>query len=395
MHLAPALVAQGHEVRAIGSPTAKPMPGIELSRYKLARGTGKDVYPLAVRYEADCIRGAASAQVADRMRADGFTPDFIFGHLGWGETLFLPDIWPDARSAIYAEFNTRAHGLDVGFDPEFGEIDLPKAMRARAKGGSVLLALLQAEHGLAPMQFQADTFPADLRAKIAVCHDGVETQEACPQPQGRLDIPGKDLTFRPGDPVITYINRNLEPLRGLHIFLRALPHIQRARPDAQFVVIGDHNPSPYGSPPPAGTSWKDHYLKSLQGQIDLSRVHFLGRVPRRTYLDALAVSAAHIYLTYPFVLSWSLLEAMSVGCLVIGSDTAPVREAITHERNGLLVDFFDVEGLAARAVDALNTPERYRALREQARADTIARYDLKTVCLPKLLSLTHTWTERR
>lgn len=387
VHLAPALKARGHEVAALGSQTARPIAGIPLSKYGMKRGTTPGIVPLAVRYEADCLRGAAAARLADAMKQKGFAPDLVIGHNGWGETLFLDDVWPGVKQLLYAEFYTGARGLDVGFDPEFGPMDLDNAIRVRAKNGALAMSTMAATRAVSPTQFQRDTFPEDIRRRIEVIHDGIDTRSAAPRAEARLAIPGTDIVFKPGDEVVTNINRHLEPLRGLHILLRALPKVLAERPNAHVVIIGDHGGVAYGLPAPEGRSWKDIYLHELEGRLDLSRVHFLGRVPRQTYLDALAVSAAHVYLTYPFVLSWSLLEALSAGCVVIASDTAPVREAVQHERNGVMVDFFDVDGLSARIVHALAAPEAHRALREQARADAVARYDLKTVCLPRLVAL--------
>lgn len=387
VHLAPALKARGHEVAALGSHTARDIPGIPVAKYALKRGTTPGIAPLAVRYEADCLRGAGAARVADAMRQGGFTPDLIIGHNGWGETLFLDDVWPGVKQLLYAEFYTGARDLDVGFDPEFGAMDLDNAIRVRAKNGALAMSTMAATRAVSPTQFQRDTFPEDIRRRIEVIHDGIDTKAAAPRADARLEIPGTGLVFRPGDEVVTNINRHLEPLRGLHIFLRSLPRVLEERPNAHAVIIGDHGGVAYGLPAPEGRSWKDIYLKELEGRLDLSRVHFLGRVPRQTYLDALAVSAAHVYLTYPFVLSWSLLEALSAGCVVIASDTAPVREAVQHDRNGLMVDFFDVEGLSRRIIHALAAPDAHHALRRQARADAVARYDLKTVCLPRLVAL--------
>jgi glycosyltransferase involved in cell wall biosynthesis len=390
-HLAAALRAEGHEVRAIGSKTARAVAGVEVTRYAPPRGTTPDLFVPATRYEADCIRGAAVAAVCAQMAAQGYTPDLIFGHHGWGETLFVRDVWPYAKLAVYAEFHTRPQGLDVDFDPEFPRLDLAGAIRVRAKGGSVLLALLEADFALSPTHFQASTFPAALRSKIEVCHEGVDTREVRPNVSARFAIPDSDIVLKPGDPVVTYVNRNMEPMRGLHIFTRAVPAILAARPDARIIVIGADNPTPYGLAPPQGQSWREIFFKEIAGKADLSRVHILGRVSRPLYLQALQVSAAHVYLTYPFVLSWSLLEAMAAQCMIIASRTAPVMEALSDQRNGLLVDFFDHAGLAQLVVKALDTPAAYWPLREQARRDAIARYDLHSVCLPRLLALAHAW----
>jgi glycosyltransferase involved in cell wall biosynthesis len=385
-HLAPALLSRGWDLRAIGSPTARAMDGIPLLRYQLNRGSTEGVFPLAVRWEADAMRGAAVAAAADRLRLEGFQPDLIVGHVGWGETLFLKDVWPNARSLLYAEFFVRAHGLDVGFDPEFGGVDPQRAMRVRAKNPGVLMALAQAEAAVAPTSFQRDTFPELVRDRIAVCHDGIDTAEVRPRPGARFAL-ADGTVLSADDEVVTYLNRYLEPLRGLHVLLRALPDILARRPRAHVVILGQDHPQPYGQPPPRGKTWREIYLDELGDRIDLKRVHFHGLATRSAYLDLLAISKAHIYLTYPFVLSWSLLEAMSAGCVIIASDTAPVREVLTDGENARLIDFFDRDALVERCVAALAAPDAHRALGAAARKAAVQGYDLSTVCLPKMVAL--------
>lgn len=387
VHVAPALVARGHKVWAIGGQTAKALGNIPVFRYGLKRGSTEGIAPFAVRYEADTMRGFAAAQVAAQMAAKGVKPDLIVGHSGWGETVFLREVWPDAKQLLYSEFYTRPHGLDVGFDPEFPQLDLQGAARVRAKYGAMLVAMADADAYVSPTHFQASTYPEMFREKIKIAHDGVDTAWLAPDPAAELPIPGTDVVLRPGDEVVTHVNRHMEPMRGVHIFLRALPAVLNARPNARAVIIGGAGRDAYGVPPPAGTTWKDHYLKELEGKLDLSRVHFFGRVEKPLYRTVLSISAAHAYLTYPFVLSWSLLEAMSAECLVIASDTAPLREVVQDGVNGRLVDFFDVKGWSDRMIEALAEPERFKALRKRAREDVVTRYDLATVELPKWVQM--------
>ena len=184
--------------------------------------------------------------------------------------------------------------------------------------------------------------------------------------------------------MITFVNRNLEPYRGYHSFLRALPAVLAARPKAQVVIVGGDGAS-YGAEPKAGGSWKQIFLAEVADRIDPGRVHFLGRVPYPSFLALMQVSRAHAYLTYPFVLSWSMLEAMSAGALVIGSCTAPVEEVIVDGRNGRLIDFFDIPGWSAALTEALSQPERFTALRAAARETVVARYDLRRHCLPRMV----------
>jgi glycosyltransferase involved in cell wall biosynthesis len=306
------------------------------------------------------------------MAAKGVKPDLIVGHCGWGETLFLKEIWPGAKQLLYAEFYTRPYGLDVDFDPEFPKPDLQGAARVHTKYGAMLLAMSMADAYVSPTHFQASTFPDMFRDRIQVLHAGVDTAWLAPDPSAELKLPDSDIVLRPGDEVVTYVNRYLEPMRGLHIFLRALPAVLSARPNARVVVVGGAGADAYGLPPPQGSSWKDQYLKKLDGKLDPKRVHFLGRVDKPLYRSLLSISAAHVYLTYPFVLSWSLLEAMSAGCLVIASDTAPLREVVQDGVNGRLVDFFDVKGFSDRIIEALAEPARFTALRKRAREDVAA-----------------------
>ena len=220
---------------------------------------------------------------------------------------------------------------------------------------------------------------------IEVIFDGVDSDKVTPDPAAMVQLPGGHV-LRAGDEVLTFVNRNLEPYRGYHTFIRALPEVLAARPGAQVVIVGGDDVS-YGPAPRDGRRWKDIYLDEVRGRIDASRVHFLGKVPYGTFLSLMQVSRAHAYLTYPFVLSWSMVEAMSAGALVIGSDTAPVREVIRHGENGLLVDFFDVAAWSQTLITALAEPERFAPLRAAARQTVLDRYDLRRICLPRMIEM--------
>ena len=379
---------RGHRVTAIGSPTATELPGVNLHRYRLPRGSSPTVHPAAVRFEADCIRAEAVAQLAATLKRNGFRPDVIVAHIGWGESLFLREVWPTSKLLAYCEFYYHSRGHDVNFDPEFETPALPSDIRVRAKNAGTTLALADADFGLSPTAWQRSTFPAHLQPRIEVIHDGIDTSEARRRADATLQIPTQNLALRPGDEVVTYVNRHLEPMRGLHIFLRALPAILAARPNAQVIIIGAESKLAYGTRPPDQETWKARFLAEVADRIDPSRVHWLGRVAKPVYLSALAVSRVHVYLTYPFVLSWSLLEAMSSECLVVASNTAPVREVIEHGSNGLLVDFFDHQQLAERVIEGLQQPpERFAALTSAARQTIVNRFDRTTVCMPRLVQL--------
>ncbi|MDO9640670.1 MAG: glycosyltransferase family 4 protein [Pseudotabrizicola sp.] len=385
LHLAPELAARGHDVLALTDAGNTRKSTIRTLRYKHAPAK---VDPAQTRlgrnYTIMSDRGVSVARACAQLRdAEDYHPDVIFGHSGWGETLFVKEIWPQAKLIVYAEFYYRGVGADVGYDPEFLPYGLDQILIAQGRAAHLGQALIHADAGVAPTAWQASTYPAPLRSMIRVIHDGVDCTALHPDPQASLTLPdGRKL--RAGDEVLTFVNRNLEPYRGYHSFMRALPEVLSARPNAHAVIVGGDEVS-YGSPPKGAKGWKDHILSEVQDQLPMDRVHFMGKVPYAAFVTILQISRVHAYLTYPFVLSWSMLEAMAAGCLVVGSDTAPVAEVIRQGENGLLVDFFDVKAWAQSLIDTLAQPEKYAPLRRTARATAQERYDLRSICLPRMV----------
>jgi glycosyltransferase involved in cell wall biosynthesis len=383
LHLAPALAARGHEVRALTAERNTRQSPVPVLRYRNPPDT--TVEGIARTYADMSGRGLIVARAADQMsRKTGFVPDLVVGHGGWGETLFLREVWPEARHLTYAEFYYASEGLDTGFDPEFATPGLMPRLAVAARKAHLLQAVTEADAALSPTEWQAATFPAEVQDKITVIHDGIDTARLVPDPAARVVLPDGTLVSK-GDEVITFANRNLEPYRGYHIFMRALPEVLRARPRARVLIIGGEGQS-YGAKPKGEASWKQIFLDEVAGSLDPSRVHFLGQVPYGQFVALMQVSMAHAYLTYPFVLSWSLLEAMSCGALVIGSRTPPVEEVIRDGENGRLVDFFDVPGWSRALIGALADPESARSERAAARDTIVARYDLRSRCLPRLIA---------
>ncbi len=381
-HLAAHYASQpGHQVLAVGEKCnvrGRPqISGVQLLGYEVA--AAKDTGGFESSFVRAVQRGRAVAAGAAQLKRSGFRPDVVFAHIGWGEALFLKDIFPEAKLILYCEFFYRARGADMGFDPEFAP-SAGSIARLRVMNAPLLMALDAADLGMAPTQWQRHQFPSVYRSRIPVTHDGIDTDVA---------VPGGD----PEEELITYVARNLEPYRGFHVFMRAIPEIQRRRPRARIVIVGGDEVS-YGVRLPPGETYRQRLLRELDGRIDPRRVHFLGRIPYGAYLDLLRRSAVHVYLTYPFVLSWSLLEAMACGCLVVGSRTPPVQEVIRDGVNGLLVDFFSSEALAARIDDALERQRELRPLREAARRTVVERYDLRRVCLPDQLRRVERLLER-
>lgn len=335
-------------------------------------------------FEAKTIRAEACYQAAQKLNASGFKPDIIVAHPAWGESLFLKEVWPNAKLAIYCEFFYSETGLDVGFDVEQSlayPIDLH---RFSLKNINNLLHFQIADAGISPTQWQASTFPEVFQKKITVIHDGIDTAVAKPNPNVKLLIANNN-TLTKEDEVITFVSRELEPYRGYHILMRALPLLLSKRPNAKVLIVGG-NGTAYGQKAAAGTSWAELFAKEAHSQIGeeaWKRVHFLGKISYEHYISVLQLSSAHIYLTYPFVLSWSLMEAMSVGCAVVASDTGPVQELIEDGKTGLLTPFFDVEGLVDRIDCVLSDRKLGQTLGNAARNWIIQRYDLSSVSAPR------------
>lgn len=386
-HIVAALAADPkNEIVALAQ-SKKPIPNrVKLVIYGVSRSSTAEIHPLAADFETKIIRGEAAARAAEKLKAEGFTPDIVCGHPGWGEMLFIRDVWPESRILSYQEFFYRSIGSDFNFDPEFGGVSNEGLWRLRVKNAGGLLTLEASDWNICPTRWQWQQLPECFRRVSSVIHDGVDTDEVRPNPKAHIQLGRDRVICRPGDEVVTFVNRNLEPYRGYHSFMRALPEIMRRRPKARVVLVGGDQVS-YGRSPGAGQSYKEIFLKEVQPQLDMSRVHYVGKIPYATYLQLLQVSAAHVYLTYPFVLSWSMLESMAAGCLVIGSRTPPVEEVLKADENGLLVDFFSPQEIAETVIRALEKPQAYRELRRAARKTIVERYDLKRTCLPAHLSL--------
>jgi len=384
-HVAAALVARGDEVTALCIENNPAPTGVRVLRYSPKRGNTPNIHPWVQDTETKVIRGEACFHAARQLNAQGYRPDIICAHPGWGEALFLKEVWPNVPLLSYFEFYYHVHGADVGFDPEF-PADAAEAPRLIAKNFSNLMNLHHCDVGLSPTQWQKSTHPAIYQPKIRVIHDGIDSDAIAPNPESRINLEHRGIGLSPGDELVTFVNRNLEPYRGCHSFIRAIPEIQRRRPKARILIVGGDGVS-YGAKPPAGTTWKERFLDEVRNDIDPERIDFVGTIPHDIFTALLQVSACHVYLTYPFVLSWSMLEAMSAGCVVVGSRTTPVEEVITHGENGLLVDFFSPSAIAEQVCQVLAAPQDYAPVRQLARQTILDRYDLKRICLPQHLAL--------
>ena len=394
-HLARALQRAGHVCLAIGGPTAKALPGIPLHRLSYKHvDRARGIHPWVEDLHTKCLRAEAVARQAFRLQQQGLRPDLIIGHPGWGELLAIKDVFPSVPVLHQLEFVYQLQGADTGFDTEFvpplaeATDHWQFAARLRLRRAPQLLALHDLDHAMAPTQWQASTAPDFFADRISVIHEGINTQRLHPDPQAQINLQGAGLTFRPGDEIVSFVARNLEPYRGFHVFMRMLPLLLARRPKCHVVIVGGNGVS-YGSPPLHANerSWRQVLLQELAGQLDLSRIHFVGRVPHSVLHNLFQVTACHVYLTYPFVLSWSLLEAMSCGAVVVASDTPPVQEVIRDGENGFLVDFFDRDTLAERIAAVLDEPDAHVPIARAARNHVSTCYDLDRICLPKQMHL--------
>ncbi|MDR1359992.1 MAG: glycosyltransferase [Deltaproteobacteria bacterium] len=394
----------GHEILGIGETgnirNRGMLRGVALRGYSAPKESGSDVHHYLRDTQTAVRRGQNVARILLALRAEGYAPDVISVHPGWGEGLFARDVFPRVPLLMYCEFFFSAETGYLDFDPEFpATVDGRFSLRIR--NAVQLISLPAADALVSPTAWQRSRYPALLRRGIRKLHDGIDADYMRPDSGAALalaplSIPGESLlvqeatgkaisapegliTLRPGDKTITYAARNLEPHRGIHRFLRALPEVLRRHPDCRVLLAGADGVS-YSQIPPDKQTYKARYLAELEGQLDLSRIHFLGRVSYADLRRIFQVSAVHVYLTYPFVLSWSVLEAMACGCLVLASRTAPVQEVVRHKRNGLLVDFFDQQGLVQALDTVLDRPGDFARLRAAARRTILSRYNLSS-CL--------------
>lgn len=366
LHIVRHLVAaRQHEIVFLTQPNANEIPGVRKVPYRAPEAPGPGTHATVREFETAARRAESVARTATNLKRLGFEPDIIIGHHGWGELLHLRDVWPAAPVLGYFEFFYHVDGIDVGFDPEFPS-DPSDFPRIRAKNAVNLLALNLGGFGQTPTAWQLSTYPEWAHDQITLLAEGVDLTLARPDPEARTaPLRIGDAQIGPDEKLVTYVARDLEPYRGFHVMMRALPHLLSGRNDVRVVMVGGDGVS-YGAVP-LGTTWKQIMLKELAGKIDPNRVLFPGRIDYRTYLRMLQRSDAHVYLTYPFVASWSLREALASGCAVVGSDTEPVREFVHHKRNGLLVPFFEPKCLADTVLELLEDEVMARRLRLGAR----------------------------
>ena len=383
--LLPLLEAEGHDLRAIFS-HQRPIHGsLTVHRYPapdLANVGPTSISGLAFWAEG-LSRAPQVAHIATQWSKEGWVPDLILGHSGWGETLLMRNVFPNVPIVIWPELWVQAFHAGIQSPPLGPGPSLLQQADHMSRNSLTRAALSTASAWVLPTSYQAKSFPTEYQDdRMHIIHEGINVNVACPNPEAKYEVRG--IPIDRSVPTITFVNRNLETLRGFDSFMRSLPRILSSHSTVRIIVVGD-NGHGYAGYSDENTSLKKTMLEELDGQLDLDRIHFLGRIPYECLLAVLQASWVHVYLTQPFILGWSLLEAMACGCTLVGSKGMPVSEVLKHEKNALLVDIKSPDLLARSVLDLLSNSSLRSQLSSQARLDSLL-WD-QTVMWPKFKSL--------
>lgn len=371
-YLAPDLAKDSNnEVVFITNAHNGQIPGVKKYEYNLKREVPANCHRYLRFYEECIIHGQSSAEIALQLKNSGFYPDIIYGHT-WGQTLFMKDVFPKSKLVGYFEwfFNSENSYLDFGNR----EVNIDERAKYRIDNSQLYVDLNICDAGLCPTNYQVKQFPLLYRDKIKVLHDGIDTDFCIRKDDASLKIPDKNIILTKNDEVLTYGTRGMDPYRGFPEFMRAVEILQKKRPNMHVIISGKDRVC-YGPPLPNGKTYKQKMLEELD--LDLNRIHFTGLLPFDNFVDMLNISSAHVYLTYPFVCSWSLLNAMACETPIIASNTEPVLEFLENDKNALLCDFFDVEEQVAKIEYALDNRDKMEPLRKAARKTIVDNYALK------------------
>ena len=391
-HIAVSLANLGYEVHTLSLKEYSHNSMVNHT-YSLLGQSSDNINKWAIEFETKMIRAESAAKKCLELRNNDFFPDLVIAHPGWGESFFLKEVWPDTKMLSYVEFYYKTNDCDIDFDKKFIEKILEKdfntfhdynKFKLTARNATFISSYATSDFLVCPTNYQKSLVPESLRNNIEVIHDGIDTEIVKPNKDVTITLGNKKFTKN--DQIISYVSRSLDPYRGFHIFMKSLPQILKDNPKANILIAGNKDNHGYGAPSPKG-SFKEIFYSTIKNEIDTDRVFFLDTLEYSSYLKLIQITTIHIYLTYPFVLSWSILEAMSCEALIIGSNTEPVREVIVDNKNGLLVDFFDSKMIADTVTKVLKNKDKYNQLSKNARKTIIDKYDLKTVCLPSHLNL--------
>ncbi|MEA4836639.1 MAG: glycosyltransferase family 4 protein [Anaeromusa sp.] len=360
------------------------LPQVQKVTFKQARYAAESTHPYLRNAENAVLQGQAAYRAGLALKQQGFVPDVIYGHAGFGATMYMKDLYPHVPLVGYFEWFYHAHGTDMGFDPA-EPTTMDDECRLRTKNMVLLQELASCDAGVTPTYWQHSQFPLEYRTKLMVLHDGVDTRVNQPVEGAKLVLPEIGLDLSEAQEIVTYVGRGMEPYRGFPQFMEAVSLLLKERPQCHVVVVGSDEIA-YGHAHASGKSYKTLMLESYS--YDQSRLHFTGPLVYGQYRQVLQASSVHVYLTYPFVLSWSMLEAMACGCTLVGSATPPVQEVVRHGENGMLVDFFNAHQLAKQISELLDQPEQRKKLGMQARETIKQQYDSERLLGQQLQLLT-------
>jgi glycosyltransferase involved in cell wall biosynthesis len=368
-HLA---ASSSHQVLFLTENPRNEIPGVRKVLYKPKRSPSPHAHRYLSQFENAVLHGQAACEACIALKREGFIPDIILGHSGWGTTLFLKDVFPRSPLILVCEWYYNAHGSDADFDPS-EPLTIDDEARIRVKNAPILIDIAACDGGLVPTKYQYSQFPDHLTSRLKVSHEGIDTRFFSPDANETLVLPDQALDLSHCKEIVTYATRGMEPYRGFPQFMEAAFLLQQQRPNVHIVVGGEDRVA-YGRSAGKDTTYKTLMLEKYP--YDLDRLHFVGSLPLASYRKLLRCSSVHVYLTRPFVLSWSLLEAMSCGAVVVASDTPPAREVINDGINGFLVDFFRPDLLAERLSMVLDEQSSLVRLRENARLTIASQYEL-------------------
>jgi glycosyltransferase involved in cell wall biosynthesis len=339
----PSLAAEGHEVVFITARHQGQLPGVRKVLYHPSRQVSTKTHHYVRSLETAVLHGQSVFRAAQKLQKEGFIPDVIYGHGGSGGMLFMKDLFPNAELVGYFEWFYHAHGTDADFDPA-EPLTIDDESRIRLMNTPILLDLAHCDRGICPTHWQKAQFPPEYADTLVVERDRIDTDFFCPNPDAQMVLPSRNLDLSGVDEIITYVVRGLEPYRGFPQFMTALSQLQQQRPHCHAVIVGEDR-TVYGRPHPSGKTYKQVMLEKLD--LDLSRIHFVGIPPWTEYRTVFQASSVHVHLCRPFLLSWSLLEAIACGCAIVPSNTPPVLEVFDDVQKGALVDFFDVGAIVS------------------------------------------------
>lgn len=355
--------------------------GVKSYRYDTKRKIPDNSHRYTKFYEESIIHAQGTAEIAITLKQQGFIPDIICGH-SWGPTMYMKDIFPDTPLLCYFEWFYNSKNSDFDFKKKNAYVD--ELAKLRSRNAPFLIDLYSCDAGISPTQFQFKQIPKDFHSKIKVLHDGIDTDFYSPDDHAKFLIKDKNLVFTKQDEVVTYGTRGMEEIRGFPEFMEAASILLKKRPNLHIIVAGKDRVV-YGTPL-KDTTYKTIMLEKLD--FDMNRIHFVDSLPYNEYVNLLRISSAHIYMTYPFVCSWSLPDSMSCACPVIASRTPPVMEFIEDKKEGLLFDFFNIDEQVEKIEYALDHKDEMKQIRQNARKKILTNYDLKNI-LPQQIEYIH------